>query len=450
MKKLITLLLLSLSSLCQAQVQWKELGTDHSLNSGGNIYSLARDNSGNIYATGKFQNASNCPFVAKYNGTTWAALGGTTLTTLQYATINKIVIDNSGNVYAAITPFSGGGACVAKWNGTSWTKLGATTFTPLGTLYSMVFDSAGNLFVGGLFNWENGSHIAKWDGTSWTSPGATGIESGGIRTLAADASGNVYAAGDLTLSGSPNTNVIKWNGTIWSKVGTPSGNTNISWTGTIYTLKTDASGNLYAAGTITNTSHNKIVVKWDGTNWTSVGDLNGNGDIRDIAINNTSGNIFAGGGLRNSTDYLYYVSQWNGSNWSEVGTGTNRLKAVAGIETILLDPSSNLYAGGAFYNTTAGNYVATTKVQLVTAITEKTNTLVSAMYPNPNNGLFSLELKEDAEVIVSDALGRTVQNQSVYAGNHSMNIEKEPQGLYIISIQNKKGQIQTLKFLKDK
>ena len=138
------------------------------------------------------------------------------------------VADDSGNLYIAgwftvVGDVIANG--IAKWNGSSWSALGSGIEGPdvpaydwLG-VYGLVV-SGSNLYAGGLFTIAGGvaaTNIAKWDGSSW-SPVGSGID-GPVGRLAL--SGNdVYAGGRFTNAGGvPANNIAKWNGSSWSALG---------------------------------------------------------------------------------------------------------------------------------------------------------------------------------------------------------------------------------------
>ncbi len=70
------------------------------------------------------------------------------------------------------------------------------------------------------------------------------------------------------------------------------------------------------------------------------------------------------------------------------------------------------------------------------------------MYPNPNNGLFNIELNEVSQVIISNTLGQVVLNETMEIGINNLNIESQPTGIYFVKvIQN--GKQQTSKIIKE-
>lgn len=78
-----------------------------------------------------------------------------------------------------------------------------------------------------------------------------------------------------------------------------------------------------------------------------------NWDINTICID-ASGNLYAGGGFTNSSGSRY-VAKWDGTTWSELG-GPNALAASGDILSICTDASGNIYTAGGFLNSSGNIY----------------------------------------------------------------------------------------------
>jgi len=90
----------------------------------------------------------------------------------------------------------------------------------------------------------------------------------------------------------------------------------------------------------------------------------------------------------------------------------------------------------------------TQDVSLCTGIVTLTNNNESInLYPNPNNGLFTVELPSTSKVTVTNALGQVVIAEIVEAGKHNLDIHNEAPGVYFVKvIENNKQQ--TIKVIK--
>jgi len=159
--------------------------------------------------------------------------------------VYALAVDGAGNLYAGGDFDSGGGVltgCIARLNGSNWMSLGSGVLLVASTLAA---DATGNLYAG-LADWlgrATENNIAKWDGTNWR-PLGLGMN-GIVYALAVDGAGNLYAGGDFTTAGGIAANrIAKWDGTNWSSLGTGMNNY-------VEALAVDGAGNLYAGGWFT-------------------------------------------------------------------------------------------------------------------------------------------------------------------------------------------------------
>ena len=73
-----------------------------------------------------------------------------------------------------------------------------------------------------------------------------------------------------------------------------------------------------------------------------------------------------------------------------------------------------------------------------------------SLYPNPNNGSFTIDLKNKSQVIITNTLGETVLNQSMETGNQNLDIQSQSNGIYFIKITDAKGFSTTKKIVVQK
>jgi len=211
-----------------------------------------------------------------------------------------------------------------------WIELGGNTNTtfnnPIG---SIATDARGNVYAAGNFTNGNGyEFVAKWDGTAWSELGGTNTSTFNywINSISTDANGNVYAGG--VFSNGPNyltgnKYIAKRDGTKWSELGD---NNNSTFNGRIGSIATDVNGNVYAACVNANSYDNPFIAKWNEAAWSELGGINDsmvNGRIFSITTD-ANGNIYAAVSFTNgnNSNGKYYVAKWNGTAWSELG-GSN-------------------------------------------------------------------------------------------------------------------------------
>jgi hypothetical protein len=433
--KFILTLLISCGLFLNAQAQWTQLGTGNDTIAAGTSYDIntvCTDAAGNVYAAGQFVDVGLNQYVSKWNGTTWTEMGTGSGALSANGDIYSICSDPSGNIYA-VGHFTNAGASayVAKWNGTSWSELGpglgGATLTQ--NIYSIVSDASGNIYAVGDIAFLSGSSInyevMKWDGTAWSIVGGTsnGLHgNSSVKTVAVDASGNVYATGDFTngangFSGHPY--IAKFNGTSWSELGAGAGALNIPIGSDALAIAVDASGNVYTAGKFLDAQSNQYVAKWNGTAWSelggsaSLGTTVQRGDITSLVID-ASGNLYAGGAFLDATSAHNTVMKWNGTSWSN-----------AGHYDLLAQDNSN-------------------------GINELSVTNCS-LYPNPTSSSFTLHFSAPttATISVTDVTGQEMKLvQIVNETEKNVTISDLTSGLYLVRIETANGQTQTIKVVK--
>lgn len=84
--------------------------------------------------------------------------------------------------------------------------------------------------------------------------------------------------------------------------------------------------------------------------------------------------------------------------------------------------------------TVPGNYSAATSYVGIEEIQD--NNIGIKIYPNPNDGFFTIESKNENKVIINNVLGENIHSQSIQIGKNSLNLNNQPNGIYFIKIQN--------------
>ncbi len=280
---------------------WNALGSGMSGGANLAVNALAVSGS-NLFAGGWFTTAGGVPAnrIARWDGSSWNALGSG----LDERVYALATLDNNLYVGGAFTTAtnSGGAAVtvnrIARWNGTSWSALGSG----MNGQVTALAVSGGDLYVGGAFTTATNSggvavtvnRIAKWNGSSWSALGS-GMN-GQVSALAATG-GDLYAGGVFTRatnSGGVAVTVIqiaRWNGSSWSALGLGMSSqvSALAW----------SSGDLYAAGAFTRATNSGGVAvtvngtaRWDGSSWNALG-AGVNGTVWALTV--TDGDLFAGG-----------------------------------------------------------------------------------------------------------------------------------------------------------
>jgi hypothetical protein len=126
------------------------------------VIALAFDGRRNLYAGGQFTIAGDVPanYVAKWNGTSWRALGTGPNNGADYH-IDALTLDRSGNLYAGGWFFTARGRAanyVAKWNGSKWSSLGTGEANGVNErVLALALDGNGGVYAGGWFTTAGGA-----------------------------------------------------------------------------------------------------------------------------------------------------------------------------------------------------------------------------------------------------------------------------------------------------
>ena len=338
------------------------------------VFATVVDDSGNLYIGGGFTTVGGvlANHVAKWDGSAWFALGAgidSTVSALAVSGTNLYV----GGVFntAGGIPAKG----LAQWDGNEWSALG----TGVTAWVNALAVSGTNLYAGGYYVNVSGAGVgtvARWNGTAWSALGA-GV-GGYVWALAVSDSG-LYVGGEFTTAGGNGntptnsaTNIAKWNGSVWSALGSgtsPGVNNRVS-------ALVVSGSDLYVGGRFTTAGGNSAtnVAKWNGSAWSALGS-GVNADVAALAVLDTNlyvGGVFSKAGGSNA----FYIAKWNGSAWSALGVGLNQVVSALAVS------GSDLYVGGQFTSTSTGtpaNHLARWKASEWSAVGAGLNERVYAL-----------------------------------------------------------------------
>jgi hypothetical protein len=313
----------------RAGTSWFPLGSGlQNVDGTGTVKGLAVFDDGSgpaLYAGGLFTLAGgvSAPHMARWNGGSWSSVGGG----VDHGVFALIVFDDGGGpaLYAggnftlvdwtigSGTPAPG----IAKWNGTSWSALGTGMNSTVEAFAAFDDGTGAALYAGGAFKTAGGvtvNRIAKWNGTSWSAVGGgMDITAGSnVHALAVydDGSGPaLYAGGGFTLAGGvPAAHIARWNGASWSAVGGGTSD-NVS----ALTVYDDGSGPaLYAGGDFETAGGVPVhgIARWDGTSWSALGA--GMLGVSALAGYDDGGGpvLYAGGTFETSPAGDSYFARW--------------------------------------------------------------------------------------------------------------------------------------------
>lgn len=360
---IITMLFL-LPSFSNAQ-DWENVG-------GGlddNVYDMINYD-GELFVGGKFIYK-----VQSWNGLNWTTYNHLSFTGIAFPLTFSVFNDTlyTGGDY----PYVGSQSKIYKLENGSWEPVGGIfdESSWSSTKKLITFDSI--LVSGGRFSSIGGvpiNNVAAWDGNSWN-PMGDGLND--VVLHFGIHQNRLFATGQFTASGSDTTvkRIAKWTGQNWecfdSSVVFNSASTLKSYQGDLLI------GNVW--DTIGGIEMNGIA-RWDGTNYTSMGDtiFKGVGEFWEF-----NGELYIGANLVGSNPWITdrAVMKWNGIGWDQVGSQFNQT-------VICLEDYDNmLFCGGQYSNPTS--YLSRF---------------------NPSLGVFEHDLNQKKEVVkIVDLMGRETE-----------------------------------------
>lgn len=299
-----------------------------------------------LYAGGVFTAAGNAAasLVAKWDGTTWSAVGESATSAIGDSVSTLAVFDDGTGpaLYAGGDFVTLGGVPanrVAKWNGTSWSSLGegAADGTNGWVAVLEVFDdgTGPRLYAGGQFTAAGGAtanRIATWNGIAWAPLVAGGVNglNGSVLALATfehAGSTALYVGGAFTTAGDVTANrIAKWSGSAWSALGTGTTNGVNDVVGALAVFDAGTGPALYVGGSFWTAGGAPAgrIARWNGTAWAPLGAGLGtiSSTVRSLAVfdDGTGSALYAGGFFTTAGGITANrVARWDGTVWSSLG-----------------------------------------------------------------------------------------------------------------------------------
>lgn len=198
------------------------------------------------------------------------------------------------------------------------------------TINQIAVDSSGNIYAGGDFSSVNGvsaNRVAKWNGSIWSAMGS-GVN-GQVLSILVDNSDNVYVGGFLT------NYLVRWNGSSWVEIGASLGNY-------VESLATDRANNIYAGGPFG-------VRVWNGATWTNLTPTFSGSIFAIYHDPDPNGEMYVGGSFLSINGVLANnIARFQESTWFPLGTTPNN--GVDGFVFTIAKTSSNIFTIGGLFN----------------------------------------------------------------------------------------------------
>lgn len=480
---LITTILLFCITLESNAQTWTQEGIDidgeATLNSFGNTVSSSGN--GKVIAIG----TGSLIKVYSWNAGTWTQRGSSFDGNDPYVGSSSLSLDgNTLSVGGSSTNFQH--VQVYDWNGSTWIQKGLDILGDLpveGTAVSVSLSDNGNTvaigsphyFPGGGSNIVGRVRIYSWDGSSWIQVGNDIFDDslhnywhGFSVSLSAD--GATVAIGAPATLNMPNyygaCRIFAWNGVDWEqKGGTIAGLQDNDRFGFSVSISSD--GNTVASGAYLNIGSGQFegsvrVFIWNGSTWVQKGNsIHGEAgfDASGYSVSlSADGNSIAIGAIWNDVNGLstghVRVYSWNGSNWIQSGMDIDgEAEGDLSGYSVSLSADGNVVAIGAPTNDGNGDNTGHVRVYSKTplGIIENDFGFDLRSYPNPTDGIFTVELGKMYSSVSTKVFGLEGQliSRNNFSNTDSLKLEiNGATGFYFVEIvadDSKKAIIKILK-----
>jgi len=307
---------------------WTPLGQG---TSGGAVRCLCATEAG-LFAGGEF--GAPASRIARWDGSSWSPLGSG----LSY---DALAITQSGNdiIVGGLFSRAGGQTVgqIARWNGSSWSAMqgGMTGPVPFDhdVRVSALAVHGGTLFAAGEFG-QAGSAVAKsiasWDGTNWSCVGQQGLGLDGAATAFAAHDGSLIVGGPFEHAGALIARgVAMLQGSMWAPYGTIGNRAHVA-------SMAHLGGNLLAGVTfwpshvLEPPQYPPEILRWNGSSWSVVGSVSGASctdclpEIDTVA--EWEGSLFVGGHFLSTWPgglAAQHIAGWSGNSWYAIPGATS-------------------------------------------------------------------------------------------------------------------------------
>jgi hypothetical protein len=289
----------------------------------GSLSGVVATSASNAWAVGSTESGTSTrTLIVRWNGTAWAQVPNPDLGTAY--NIAGVAAASAGSAWAVGSTGSGTSTrtLILRWNGTAWTRVPSPSPGLDDQLTGVTATSAGSAWAVGCTGCDTGASaktlILRWNGTAWTrvpspSPGLDDQLAG----VTATSAGSAWAVGSTGSGTSSSTDgktlILRWNGNAWTTVPNPD-------LGTAYYNITDvaaaSAGSAWAVGCIgCDTGARTLILRWNGAGWTRVPSPSPGTVDNLLGVTATSADSAWAVGYTGAGGKTL-ILRWNGQMWS--------------------------------------------------------------------------------------------------------------------------------------
>ena len=415
-----------------------------------------------VYVTYNLK-SNNLIKVMKYANDEWSEVSNIG----KIGSVPKIAVDAQNSVYVAFNDAGENNRYyLNRYKNGNWETMGSYITSGGGSWSRLALDSKGVPYVSWVdFYAGNKMYVSKLVGELWLTIGNAPVSEENFiakncQDVAIDANGNIYLA--YVVKGTEQLAVYRHNGADWEMLGD-----NIA-DGTVkgIDVAVDSENNFYVAYADGSFGDKVSVMKYNGTEWSYVGQR---------AFTESSTDTYMAMTLHKESPCVVYTDIAMGSKasakyyqladqFSPVSNLEARVVSENDIELtwnapINAEPTKyNIYRNDALIGNTAQtsyvdedlesgiyNYAVTavyedgesekaTATATLTVSVAENNEVVFTMYPNPAKDFVTIESAKDAVVKIYSVNGQMLSQQNISEGINTINISDLNAGMYFISV----------------
>ena len=295
----------------------------------------------NCWAVGDVDTHANARMLVEHwDGTIWSASVLPTLSDGTSPTLSAVSCGGSSDCWAVgyYLPNSQPSEwpLAVHWNGTAWSRVAAPVPDSLDIFWGVDCVSASYCLAVG----EGSSDplVERWNGSSWNAISVVQSQ-GQFDAVTCTASSACWAVGGFNTNGGASL-VMRWNGSAFTRVTTPSAATNAVLKGVACVATNDC----WSVGT--SASAAPLAEHWNGSAWSSAGMSGASGDSFSVGCAGTSSCWAVGALYADSTGYNHsLIEHWNGGSWSRAASPNGGTQPAV-LNSIACADASHCWAAG--------------------------------------------------------------------------------------------------------
>ena len=380
-------------------------------------------------------------YILKFDNNTWSTVSHHVLN----RTPNEVdyAIDSNGDIYFAYQATYSFQKMyrVKKFSGGNWSYLGDSIVSYNTTTVDLAIANSEIYFMGNrnVHHWDNINTV--WQNIHSVPSGSQ--FAGGI--LGVDASQNLHIihCSNITFTTTYYLMLEKYDGVNWTGVGDTVGVPNALY---LHLMFNNSNDPIVAYLTSAGLTPNHNIIHYNGTSWQDIGNIAStpNASIFSVTLNTLGQPLFT------SSDYGGKVYEFDGSSYEKLDSAT-----VSGGLLQIMDLSVHPTTGKRYILINELNASSTAAVLSVMEYDENavgindiinTTEIKLTVYPNPASEKITLPNQLNGSiVIIKDLSGKTIIN-NILSGD--VNIQGLTPGIYFVQVSSKDGSVLTTKFIK--